>query len=122
MRFVIAERRLQAPQADGQAAEMAARFAATEARGSRLYQREEARFSLDVEDQPVTALRLAIGNWSVQRAPEDACILLRAALAAGQPAAVQPVLAFITQTGLRNPQIDALAARAKKKLRTAGLP
>ncbi|MDR7298039.1 hypothetical protein J2X16_003388 [Pelomonas aquatica] len=60
------------------------RLAAAERREPGRHAREQARFALDVEQQPREALRLARANWALQREPADALLLLRAALAAGR--------------------------------------
>src|SRR5947208_16463470 len=48
------------------AAAMAARFRASRERGDVVHRREEARFLLAVEHDPVRALALAVANWDVQ--------------------------------------------------------
>lgn len=116
LRLCMAEGRLHQPQAAADAAQMAARFAATDQRGSYLYRREEALFTLSVRKDKRGALDLAQQNWTVQRAPQDARILLQAALFADQPEAAQPVLDFIIKTGLREPHVDLLAAQVRKAL------
>jgi tetratricopeptide (TPR) repeat protein len=114
LRLVMAEKRLGLPQAQDDANQMAARFAATDQRGSYLYRREEALFALAVQQNPEQALDLAQQNWSVQKAPQDVHILLQAALGAGKSEAAQPVLDFIDKTGLREPAIDALVSQLRK--------
>lgn len=74
---------------------------------------DEARLALDLENEPDDALHLATLNWQVQRTPADAHLLVRAALAAGRPAAARPVFEWLTRTGHRDPQLDALTARLK---------
>lgn len=116
LRQVMAEAALGLPQAKADIATMASRFRDLEQRGdSRLYAREEARFVLELQHDPARALRLALDDWSYQRAPEDARILLQAALAAEQPEAARDVLAFLARTGLEDPEIKALAARVSKQ-------
>ena len=116
LRLCIAEAALHLPQAQADAAQMAARFAATDQRGSTLYRREEALFALSLRQDPAAALDLAQQNWTVQKAPQDARILLQAALLAGEPTAAKPALDFIDRTGLREPQVDRLAAQARQSL------
>ena len=116
LRLCMAEQMQHLPQAAADAAQMAARFAATDERGSYLYRREEALFALAVQRDPASALSLAQQNWSVQKAPQDARILLQAALFAGQSEAARPVLDFIDRTGLREPHVDQLAAAMRKAL------
>jgi Tfp pilus assembly protein PilF len=117
LRQVLAEQALGLPQARADAAAMASRFADLERRGDRrLYAREAARFALAVQQAPNLALQLARDDWAFQRAPEDARVLLEAALAAGKPAEARPVLDFIATTGLEEPEVRALAKRASLAL------
>ncbi|MDN5923446.1 MAG: hypothetical protein L0H70_00425 [Xanthomonadales bacterium] len=111
LRMVLAEAALGLPQAEADAAEMAARFAAMDRRGSHVYRREEAQFVLHIQHDPQRALQLAMHNWAVQRAPKDARIYLESALAANDPKAAAPVLDFIARTGLRDQSIDPLVRK-----------
>lgn len=83
LRRVIALRQL-GRDASAPAAQMRERLAAAGRREPGKHAREQARFALDVEQQPREALRLAQLNWTMQREPVDALLLLRAALAAGR--------------------------------------
>jgi predicted Zn-dependent protease len=117
LRQVLAEQALDLPQAPADAAAMASRFEDLERRGDRrLYAREAARFALAVQRAPDLALKLAREDWAFQRAPEDARVLLEAALAAGKPEEARPVLDFIAATGLEEPKVRALAKRASAAL------
>lgn len=111
LRRVFAETALGLPQARADADEMAARFAALDRRGDHVFNREQASFVLHIRHQPQRALELAQQNWTVQRAPKDVRVYLEAALAAHQPAAAAPVLAFIARTHLRDATIDPLVAK-----------
>lgn len=125
LRQVLAESALGLPVARAHIATMASRFHDLEQRGdSRLYGREEARFALVLQHDPARALRLAQGNWTIQRAPEDIRIFLEAALAAGQPAAARGVLAYIAQTRFEDPRTQALAAKVSAAIAatTPGAP
>lgn len=123
LRQVLAEQVLGLPQAQADAATMAARFADLERRGDhRLYAREAARFALGVQHDPQRALRLAQDDWAYQRAPEDARVLLEAALAAGQVGAAGPALDFIAASGLEDPRVRALARQATTKRSVAMAP
>jgi hypothetical protein len=104
------------PNAASDAAQMSARFAAMDERGSHVYRREQARFVLHVGNNPQAALKLAQQNWTVQREPADVRILLEAALAARRPEAAQPVLDFLARTHLSDVVIDPLAAEARAQL------
>lgn len=88
------------------------RFAAAQARGEFVHQREAAMYQLQLARNPPAALQLARSNWAVQREPLDALILLQAAAAAGQPAAATPVREWLQQTGLQ----DVRITRALKAL------
>src|SRR5436190_2666153 len=50
-------------------------------------------------------------NWTLQREPRDARILLEAALAANDPKAAQPALDWLARTGYQDPYLRRLAAR-----------
>ncbi len=111
LRIVFAECALNDARASHDVAEMQARFAAMDQRGSRLYDREHAEFVLYAQHDPARALELAEQNWSVQRSPQDMRILLQAALAAGRPQAAQPVLAMLARSHLQDADIARLVAR-----------
>ncbi len=117
LRQALAESALGLPVARAHVATMASRFHDLEQRGdSRLYGREEARFALVLQHDAARALRLAQGNWTIQRAPEDIRIFLEAALDAGQPAAARGVLAYIAQTRFEDPRTLVLAAKVSAAL------
>ena len=86
--------------------EMAARFANARERGDLVHQREEARFTLRLLGQPATALRLARENWTVQKEPADARLLLETARAAKDRAVEAEVLAWVTMTRLEDIHIQ----------------
>lgn len=98
---------------DASVVQMAARFEASRLRGDTVHQREEARFALAVDSEPGRALGLAQRNWQVQREPADARVLIEAALAAHDPAAAAPALAWMAQTGIEWPRLRALAAELR---------
>jgi Tfp pilus assembly protein PilF len=89
------------------------RFAEARARGDRTHQREQARFAIEVQRDPVRALALARSNFAVQREPADARILLECAIAAGNAQAAQPALDWLRDTGVEAPQLLALAKQAR---------
>jgi len=98
-----------APAVAGAIAELQARFDAAARRGDAIHQREQARFELHLRHNPRTALDLALANWQVQKEPADLRILLEAALAAHDPAAARPALAWRRQQGLEDSRIALLA-------------
>lgn len=77
-------------------------FAVEQQRGDPVHRREQARFLLDVEQTPEQALAAALENWNVQREPEDALILIRAAQAAHRPQAAAPALDFVRAAKLED--------------------
>ena len=91
--------------------DLAARFAAARARGDTTHEKEEARFSLELQGDPVRALALARSNYAVQREPADARILLEAAIAAGQPAAAAPVHDWLATNRVESVLLRSLAAK-----------
>lgn len=117
LRLALAHAALATPEAARYRWTMAARFEGYAQRGSEVFGREHARYLLHVARQPRSALVAAQRNWAVQREPWDARILLEAAAAAGEPAAAEPVIAFLAQSGFTDPHIDTLvrmlAGRAK---------
>jgi predicted Zn-dependent protease len=92
--------------------ELNSRFNAAMLRADTVHQREQARFELQLRNDPKTALKLAQLNWAVQKEPADARILLEAALLAADRAAAQPVLHWLKQTRLE----DIALAKLVKQL------
>jgi hypothetical protein len=111
LRLALAEQRLGDAALREHTAVLQARFDAARRRGDSVHLREEARFTLHLLDRPGEALEVARRNWATQREPADARILLEAALAAGEPAAAQPVLDWLDRTGLEHVRIEALVDR-----------
>ncbi|WP_426164998.1 hypothetical protein [Pseudoduganella sp. R-34] len=90
-------------------ADLQARFDAATRRGDAIHQREQARFELHLRHDARAALELALANWQVQKEPADLRILLEAALAARDPAAARPALAWRRRHGLEDSQVASLA-------------
>jgi hypothetical protein len=103
LRIAIAERRLgktgEAP------ALLANAFTVEQQRGDPVHRREQACFLLDVLPDPEQALAAALENWNVQREPEDALILIRAARAAHRPRAAAPALDFVRAAKLEDQRL-----------------
>lgn len=88
LRRTLAAQASEDPRAAEWRATLADRFAAAEALGGDdRHLRERALFALLVERQPERALAYARRNWDIQKGPEDAALLNRAARAAGRPGA-----------------------------------
>jgi tetratricopeptide (TPR) repeat protein len=98
------------PQTEPVIANLRARFDASRARGDVVHRREEARFQLFLNNDPKTALRLAVENWAVQREPADLRILAEAAQATGDATAQTIVRQWFAETKL---EYDAVAAMVK---------
>jgi tetratricopeptide (TPR) repeat protein len=110
LRIAVAQRQLHDPQLAQSGARLRAAFAAETQRGEAVHRREQARFLLEVEDQPNLSLAAALENWAVQREPDDVLVLVNAAKAAGNPAAALPALDFMRTQGLRDVRVNAAAA------------
>jgi tetratricopeptide (TPR) repeat protein len=106
LRIAIAQRQLHDPGQAQSSARLQAAFAAELQRGEAVHRREQARFLLEVEDQPKRSLAAALDNWTVQHEPDDVLVLVNAARAAGNPAAAEPALEFVRALGLRDVRID----------------
>jgi len=115
LRLAIAEARAHAPDAAAHADLLGERFDASHLRGDSVHRREEARFVLLLRGDARAAVALARANWDVQKEPADVRILLETALAASDPAAAAPALAFLAEHHLEDPRIADLAARVRKK-------
>ena len=87
------------------------RFQAAAQRGDRLHEQEAARFELDLEGNAAKALAAATSNYTVQKEPRDAEILMRTALAAKQAKAAQPALDWLRNSRYEDPAFDKLAAQ-----------
>jgi tetratricopeptide (TPR) repeat protein len=108
LRIAIAQKQLRDPALGQSSARLRAAFAAELQRGEAVHRREQARFLLEVLDQPELSLAAALENWSVQHEPDDVLVLLRAASAAGNPRAAGPALNFVRAQGQSDVRVDAL--------------
>ncbi|MBX3328884.1 MAG: hypothetical protein KF722_00670 [Nitrospira sp.] len=114
LRLSLAEQALELPAFQRHTAELAARFAAGRERGTTVHVREEARFTLDLLRDAQRALPLARANWSVQREPADARILLECALADRNRAAAQPVLDWLNRNHVEDFRLRQLAKQIQE--------
>ncbi|MEO5574183.1 MAG: hypothetical protein ABIR48_06860 [Gammaproteobacteria bacterium] len=113
LRLTLAEQAVNAPTLSKHVVMLRERFAASRLRNDMRHRREEARFTLHILHEPRQALKLAQENWAVQREPEDARILLAAALAAEDRRAAQPVLEFIARNQLEDVYLEALVKQVE---------
>ena len=116
LRLALAQSALHNEQAGRYVWIMAARFEALTLRGSDFFGREQARFALELQHDPRTALDMARRNWQVQREPWDTRLLLEAAKAAGQPQAAADALNFVRKAKLEDPVIEPLARELQARL------
>jgi tetratricopeptide (TPR) repeat protein len=107
LRLAIAYRQAGDPRAAATRDALRARLDAARLRGDTTHAREAARFALDLDDDAATALALAQAQWASQKEPADALLLVRAARAAGQPQAAEPVRRFMRETGFRDQRLRA---------------
>jgi hypothetical protein len=113
LRLALAWQALKDPRAAQAIRDLGERYAAAALRGDPSHAREQARWALDLMKDPVQALAQAQLNWSHQKEPADAWLLLRCAQAAGQPAAMTPVFEFARTQGWQDPTVQ-------RALRSAG--
>ena len=99
----------------GWADQLRDRFQAAALRGDRLHEQEAARFELDLEQRPKEALVLAVHNYTIQKEPRDAEVLLRAALAANDAKAAQPALDWLRSSRYEDPRLAKLADQLEAK-------
>ena len=121
LRLALAHAALKTSEASRYAWTMGARFDALAQRGSDYFGREQVRFTLHLQRDPHSALVLAQKNWEVQRAPWDARVLLEAARAARDAQAALPVIAFVRETRLEDPVIEALVRELEPRAKVAAV-
>ena len=88
------------------AAQLRARYAAGAARGETAHQREEARFALQIEQNPTRALELALANWRVQKEPPDLRLLINCAWAKRDDQALQIARDWLVATSYEDRRLD----------------
>ncbi len=116
LRETLALKQLGSPQWVPRAHELKARIAAVRRRGASAHLGLEARFALEVLNQPRHALDLALENWARQREPKDVRLVLAAALAANRPDAVRPLLQWLETTGLQDNRFRVSLHRLQEQL------
>jgi lipopolysaccharide biosynthesis regulator YciM len=93
-------------------AAMGRRVASATARGDRLHLNEAARYAGELAGDAQAALRFARENWSLQREPRDARVLLEAALRARDHTTARAAAGFVTNLASADPFLRALEHRA----------
>jgi tetratricopeptide (TPR) repeat protein len=107
LRIAIAQKMLRDPGLEQSSARLAAAFAAEAQRGDGVHRREQARFLLDVQEDPRAALAAAQENWKVQHESDDVLVLMRAARAARSPDAAAPAVRFVRDNEMQDVRISA---------------
>lgn len=74
--------------------------------------RNETLFALEFARDPVEALDHARRNWATHKEPDDARLLLRAALAAGDRAQVAAIVDWVRDRGLEDVEFERLLGDA----------
>jgi tetratricopeptide (TPR) repeat protein len=113
LRLAMAEKALGMREAGPHVQALADRFAAAALRGERLHMGEESRFLLDLKGDARQALAVGLENWKDQREPRDAAVVLEAAIAARDPGAAEPALAWLRDSGFESEKLKRLAASLK---------
>jgi tetratricopeptide (TPR) repeat protein len=111
LRYALALKQQQSPALEQHVDALRSRFSAAAMRGDTVHQREQARFELQLRNNPEAALRIAQENWSTQKEPADARILLEAAIASKERSKAKPVLVWISQTGIEDKSLQKLASK-----------
>ncbi|MDA8020547.1 MAG: hypothetical protein MPN21_24170 [Thermoanaerobaculia bacterium] len=114
LRLALAERRLGSNKWRQHTQTLSSRYAAGRWRGGSLHLGNEARLALHLLDRPEDALQLARDNWTHQREPVDARIVLEAALATGSPEGADGVLEWLERTGLEDVRMAELVRRIRE--------
>jgi Tfp pilus assembly protein PilF len=108
LRYALALQAEHSKELPAQVEQLRDRFAASRLRGDRVHLREEARFTLHLLNAPQAALTLTQENWQVQKEPADVRILVEAAIAAGDAAAVRTVTGWLRNSRLEDVQLSRL--------------
>jgi tetratricopeptide (TPR) repeat protein len=113
LRLALAKRLVDAADLSPLVAEIQSRFEVSRMRRENVHLGDEARFALYLLRRPHEALDLAQRNWSLQRTPQDARILLEAAFAADDPEKAKPAIELLARAGVSHERLATLAAEAK---------
>jgi tetratricopeptide (TPR) repeat protein len=123
LRLALAETELKLPAAKAHVQALKDRFEAAKVRGDTTHRAEEARYLLQLANDPATSLAVAAANYLVQREPRDARPLLEAAIAAKDSVAAKPVRDWLQSSGFddaRMKQLGAASAKAPNIVKPVG--
>jgi hypothetical protein len=108
LRYTLALKALNSPELAAHVEQLRARFAASQLRGDRVHQREQARFTLELLGDPQAALALAQENWKVQKELPDLRLLLESSLAARDLATLASARQWLAQARSEDLMINRL--------------
>jgi hypothetical protein len=115
LRLALAERRLDDPAWRRHAEILEARFAAARQRGDDTHVATEPGCGSTCASNPPKRWNWRERNWAQgQREPQDARLLLEAALAAGQPDAAREVLDWLARVKLEDRRLAELSQRLRE--------
>lgn len=95
-------------------AQLGNRFEEVRLRGSEPHGRFEARYWLELMDDPERALSVALANWNKQKETRDTRNVLEAAAASREADAAQPVIEFLNKHGTENVVFDNLISQLER--------
>lgn len=108
LRYTLALKALNSPELAAHVEQLRARFAASQLRGDRVHQREQARFTLELLGDPQAALVLAQENWKVQKELPDLRLLLESSIAARDLATLASARQWLAQARSEDRVINRL--------------
>ena len=111
LRLALAAKASNDSRAANFASQLRDRFSDAAQRKDRLHEQEAARFELDIERNAKKALALASANYTTQKEPRDAEILMRAAMSAGKGESARPALAWWRSSSYEDPNLSDLATQ-----------
>ncbi len=115
LRLALAGRAASHPKATEWVSQLQQRFNEAARRGDTLHEQEAARFELELLGHAGPALTLARSNYTRQKEPRDAEVLMRAALAAFQTAPAQPALDWLRSSRYEDPVLQGLAQQLEAR-------
>jgi len=90
------------------------RFEEIRLRGSQPHGRFEARYALELKNDPERALTIALANWKKQKEARDTRNVLEAAIATENRAAARPALEFLEEYGTEDVVLQKLAKQLER--------
>lgn len=108
LRYTLALKAMNSPELAAHVEQLRARFAASQLRGDRVHQREQARFTLELLGDPQAALTLARENWTVQKELPDLRLLVETSLATRDLATLASARQWLAQARSEDVVINRL--------------